>query len=68
MILYAAYKHIKTEVFILGYAQYITAMDEDKTLISVSKETAMKLKRIGRMCDTYDTVINKLIEEADALG
>lgn len=38
-----------------------------KTTIQIEKMTQEKLKRVGTMNDTYDSVINKLIEEHERL-
>lgn len=34
-----------------------------KTTIQIEKSTQEKLKNVGNMNDTYDSVINRLIEE-----
>lgn len=38
-----------------------------QTTIMVEKPTQQKLKQIGNMNDTYDSVINRLIEEHERL-
>lgn len=38
-----------------------------RTTIQIEKKTQEKLKTIGTMEDTYDSVINKLIEEHEML-
>ncbi len=38
-----------------------------KTTIQIQKITQEKLKRIGTMNDTYDTLISRLVEEHELL-
>ncbi len=39
-----------------------------KTTIQVERETQQKLKSIGSMNDTYDSLINKLIQEHERIA
>lgn len=38
-----------------------------KTTIQIDKTTQEKLKKVGTMNDTYDSLINKLIDEHERL-
>jgi hypothetical protein len=44
-----------------------TAVLKDKVTVSVERETLTRLKRFGSMDDTYDSVINKIIDELEEL-
>ena len=37
------------------------------TTIQIERRTQLKLKRVGTMGDTYDTVISRLIEEHERM-
>jgi predicted CopG family antitoxin len=40
----------------------MSSNENEKTMILIKKKTAEKLKNLGTMKDTYDDVINRLIE------
>ena len=57
------YTIITYNIYILLY----TIITMQQTTIMVEKQTQQKLKEIGNMNDTYDSVINKLIVEHESL-
>ena len=40
---------------------------KDKVTVSMERETLKRIKRYGSMDDTYDSVINKVIDELEDL-
>jgi predicted DNA-binding protein len=43
-------------------------MREDKTTIELSKRTRERLKELGKKGETYDSIINRLIEADSQKG